>query len=72
MNKQLKRAKKTVEIEPALRVSRIRRDPAPQVQQKPLTAYPTEREILMVVVGVVLFALAISIITFGFSEITSH
>lgn len=67
-----KTSKKTVELQAAARQSRIRRDPPPRVAQKKVKPYPTEREIWIVAIGVVLFALAISIITFGFSQITSH
>ena len=73
MSKQLKPGKKTVELMQASRPSRIRRDPPPAAaERKAVRPYPTEREIWIVAVGVVLFALAISIITFGFSQITSH
>jgi len=44
----------------------------PQVEQKSVRAYPTEREIFFTVIGVVLFALAVVIITFGVSDFTSH
>jgi len=67
-----KAGKKTVELQVAARQSRIRRDPPPRVAQKAVKPYPTEREIWIVAVGVILFALAISMITFGFSQITSH
>ncbi len=64
---------KTVALKGAARPSRIRRDPpAPVATRKAARPYPTERETWIVAVGVVLFALAISIITFGFSQITSH
>jgi hypothetical protein len=69
---KLKSGKKTVELQAAARQSRIRRDPPARVVQKAVRPYPTEREIWVVAIGVVLFALAISIITFGFSQITSH
>jgi len=65
-------AKKTVELQAPARQSRIRRDPPPRVAPKKVRPYPTEREIWIVSVGVILFALAISIITFGFSQITSR
>jgi hypothetical protein len=55
----------------AARPSRIRRDPPPKAAEKKVRAYPSEREIWMVVVGVCLFAIAISIITVGFSGFTS-
>jgi hypothetical protein len=73
VSNQLKRSKKTVELLAAARPSRIRRDPpAPAAPKKAVRPYPTEREVWIVAIGVVLFALAISIITFGFSLITSH
>lgn len=73
MSKQWKPGKKTIELGVATRPSRIRRDPPPPPsQKKAVSPYPTEREIWIVAIGVVLFALAISIITFGFSQITSH
>lgn len=73
MSKQLKPGKKTVELKEATRPSRIRRDPPPPVAaRKAVNPYPTEREVWIVAVGVVLFALAISIITFGISHVTSH
>lgn len=69
----MKPGKKTVELMGASRPSRIRRDPpAPAAAKKAVRPYPTEREVWIVAVGVVLFALAISLITFGFSQITSH
>lgn len=72
MSKQWKPGKKPVEIGAGPRVSRIRRDPPAPVVRKSVRPYPTEREVLIVVIGVILFALAISIITVGFSQITSH
>jgi hypothetical protein len=58
----------------AVRPSRIRRDPvvAAAPVEKKVNPYPTEREIWMVVVGVVLFAIAITALTFGISDVTSH
>ena len=54
-------------------MSRIRRDPPPEAAKpKALKAYPTEREMMTVVVGVILFGIAIMIITLGFSDITSR
>jgi hypothetical protein len=73
VSKQLKPGKKTVELKGAARPSRIRRDPPPPVAaKKAVTPYPTEREVWIVAIGVVLFALAISIITFGFSQVTGN
>ena len=56
----------------ALAPSRIRREPPGRVPEKKVSAYPTEREILTVVIGVILFALALTIIWVGFSDITSR
>ena len=64
--------KRTVELQSPVRPSRIRRDPPAQVQVKQVTAYPTQRETLTVVVGVLMFALAIAILTFRISDITAH
>lgn len=51
--------------------SRIRRDPPAVAMQKKVNAYPTEQEIWIVVIGVVIFALAIAALTFGVSDVTS-
>ena len=72
MSRHFRPRKKTVEIQPAARVSRIRRDPPAQVEHKGVNPYPSEREVWIVVIGVILFALAISLITIGFSQITAH
>jgi hypothetical protein len=66
--------RKTVELHPdAARPSRIRRDPpAAAPERKSVQPYPTEREVWAVVIGVVLFALAITIIIFGIGSYTSH
>ena len=71
MSKAWKPSKETVELRP----SRIRRDPVPI--ERPAAASkvawdPSEWESWVVGVGVVLFALAIAVITIGFSEITSR
>jgi hypothetical protein len=52
--------------------SRIRREPPGRVPEKKLNPYPTEREILTVVIGVILFALALTVVWIGFSDITSR
>jgi len=53
--------------------SRIRRAPvAPPPVPKTQSAYPSEREIWTVVIGVILFAAAIAIITVQFSAITGN
>jgi hypothetical protein len=62
--------KKPVELEsPA--PSRIRRDPPAAAKLKSVRAYPTERETWIVVIGVTLFCIALTIITFGISDITA-
>jgi hypothetical protein len=67
-----KLSKPTVPLQGEARPSRIRRDPVPATPQKEVRPYPTEREIWTTVIGVLLFALAIVIITFGVSDYTSH
>jgi len=53
----------------APRPSRIRRDPVPvAAPKKPVNAYPSEREVWTVVIGVVLFALAITVAIVGASN----
>jgi hypothetical protein len=58
-----------------MRASRIRRDPVPMDKPADLVGRnywdPDEWESWMVVVGVVLFALAITIVTIGISDATS-
>jgi hypothetical protein len=61
--------RRTVELGQApARVSRIRRDPVPIKTQKEVRPYPTEREMWTVVIGVVLFALAITVAIVGTSN----
>jgi hypothetical protein len=61
--------RQTVELGQApARVSRIRRDPVPIKTQKEVRPYPTEREMWTVVIGVVLFALAITVAIVGTSN----
>jgi len=61
--------RQTVELSPdAPRPSRIRREPVPEHKLKEVRPYPTEREIWTVVIGVCLFALAITAITVGTSN----
>jgi hypothetical protein len=65
-------SKKTVELS-AAKPSRIRRDPVSAAPaKKAVNAYPTEREVWTVVIGVILFALAIAVITVGVSDYTAH
>jgi hypothetical protein len=68
VSKQWKPQRQTVELRP----SRIRRDPpAPPAQRKALEPHPSEREAWTVVIGVILFAIAITIIIFAISDYTS-
>ena len=67
MSKSWKPKRPTVELRP----SRIRRDPPAVQAAKRMAAYPTERETWTVVIGVVLFALAIAIITVRISDLTA-
>mgnify|MGYP000630873040 CR=1 FL=1 len=72
MSRQWTPRKKTVEMDPSARPSRIRRDPplaAPT--EKALQPFSTEREARIVVIGVLLFALAFFILSIGISDITS-
>ena len=70
--------RKTVELRPAgSRPSRIRRDPVPiseasTTPRKRAFWDPTEWETWTVVTGVIFFAIALTIITFGISDFTSH
>lgn len=68
MIKTSKIRRRTVPVRP----SRIRRDPIAVPVEKKVNPYPTEREIWMVVIGVVLFAIAITALTVGISDVTSH
>lgn len=67
MSKNWTPRKQTVELSSdSAKPSRIRREPPPeQTVQKAVRAIPTEREAWTVVIGVILFAIAIQIITFG-------
>ena len=70
MNKPWTPKRATVELRP----SRIRRDPpppAPVAKPSALNAYPTERETWTVIIGVLMFAIAITIIIIGFSDYTA-
>lgn len=68
----LKPGKKSVELDQPPRPSRIRRDPPPPANApKAVRPYPTDGEVWTVVIGVILFALAISIIIFAVSDYTS-
>lgn len=66
MASPLQTGKKSVNLAAGARVSRIRRDPPPVVK-KTVVRDPEERDTQMVVTGVIAFALAIVIVTIGFS-----
>ena len=69
MSKPFKPGKSSVELRP----SRIRREPPPPPKGEGMRTYwdASEWESWVVVVGVVLFALALSVISIGFGVITS-
>jgi len=60
--------RQTVALQEPARPSRIRLDPAPVEKPKAVRAYPTEQEIWTVVIGVIVFALAITVATVGISN----
>ena len=66
MASPLQTGKKSVNLAAPVRASRIRRDPPP-IAKKTVERDPDERDAQTVVIGVVAFALAIFIITLGFS-----
>ena len=64
--------RQSVDLQRAPRGSRIRRDPvAAAPARKKVQPYPSEREVWTVVIGVILFALAVSIIIVAVSDYTS-
>lgn len=63
----LKTGKQSVNLAAPVRGSRIRRDPPP-VAKKVVERDPDERDMQVVVIGVVAFALAIFAIVIGFSS----
>jgi hypothetical protein len=69
MSRPLKPGKKSVELDPAARPSRIRRDPVPVAQSadRKLNLRSSEREIWLAIIGIVLFALAIDLVIVGIS-----
>ncbi len=77
MGKQWEPKKKTVELEQAQRPSRIRRQPPPvenAITRKLDRIDWTSRqwEIRLAIIGIVLFALALDVIAFGFGSILDH
>ena len=70
MASPLQNRKKTVDLAtPVVRVSRIRRDPPPPVKQVS-TGEIKDREARTLVIGIVTFALALSIILIGVSNVS--
>ena len=71
-----KLSKKTVELKPEPRPSRIRREPVPAnatlLPEKIARLDPAQRETWIVVIGVVLFAIALTALSIGIGEVTSH
>ena len=67
MTRPLPTGKKSIDLAaPAVRVSRIRRDPPPKVKE--ITAAEIkERDARTIVIGVTAFALALFVILFAFS-----
>lgn len=55
----------------ALQPSRIRREPVAPTVHKKVNPYPTERETWIVVVGVILFGIAITALAFDIGYMTS-
>ena len=73
MSKHWNPKRRTVALKPAPRPSRIRRDPMlVKPIEKKVEPPSSEQEIWLGVIGVVLFALAITVATMGFSVITGN
>jgi endonuclease YncB( thermonuclease family) len=71
VSKHWKPGKKAVDLQPEVRPSRIRRDPvASQSVVRKVRWHSREWEIGVAVIGITLFALAIFVVTVGFSAIT--
>ncbi len=71
MTRPLSTGKKSVNLAtPAVRVSKIRRDPPPPVVKELTISERNERDIRMAVIGVVAFALALFVIAIGVSSWT--
>ena len=68
MAQPLRTAKQTVDLAaPAVRGSRIRREPPPKVKEVPVR-HREERERTMVIIGVVLFACALVALLVGIAS----
>jgi hypothetical protein len=77
MGTQWQPKKKTVELQEAAKPSRIRREPAPvenAITRKldRIDWSSRQWEIRLAIVGIVLFALALDVIAFGFSAVLDH
>lgn len=68
MSKHWKPGRKTVELRP----SRLHRDPPAARAGKAVHPYPSQQEVWMVAVGVIMFTIAFAALIFGISDITSH
>ena len=68
--------KSTVELDPAKRPSRIRRDPVPVAEsaeeKKELWFRSNEWEIKLALIGIIVFALIIDVFAIAISEYTAH
>jgi hypothetical protein len=74
VSKQSKPTKKTVELKPVERVSRIRRDPVPE-QQRGLAAIDwgsREWEVRFAVAGIIFFALAASALVIDLGQVLEY
>jgi hypothetical protein len=72
MASPLKTGKQTVSLaSPGVRVSRIRRDPPPAVKEVTLEDQ-NERDARTVVIGVLIFTLALVIVLLGFTDLFGH
>ncbi len=74
MSKQSTSTKKTVELKPAERLSRIRRDPAPD-QPRGLAAIDwgsREWEVRFAIAGIIFFALAASALVIDLGQVLEY
>lgn len=79
VSKPLKPGRTAVELrpssigrEPEPRPSRIRRDPPPRLAEKAIKPHPEEREVWVVAIGVVSFALALTIIIIAIGNVIAR
>ena len=77
MSKHWNPGKKSVELRPVARPSRIRRDPAHPIDKQPsmlgrIEWHSREWEIGLALVGITLFALGITALVFDLGEVLSH